>query len=543
VFSSLRGRRRLRWIALLVVVAGALAAYVVTREPGDVSHPEVEFTAEQPPAAPSGREPKPGEHPMDDGFRWPVFHLTPSRTGYLPTRSPLRPPFVEQWRLSGNILLEFPPVLCGRSLFLLKNNGALYRVSRLTGEVRWKRKLGYLAAASPACDGRTVYAVLLQRGKGIRAGRVVALNAATGRTRWSRKIRSRVESSPVLASGRLYFGSEDGTLYAIRARDGALRWRYRANGAIKGGPALARGILYFGDYGGRLHAVRRRDGRRVWRTLTSRGSFGVRTGRIYGTPAVAYGRVYVGSLDGSVYSFAASTGKLAWRHGTGGYVYSSPAVATIPGVGPTVYVGSFSKRLYALDARSGRVRWARKTGGRISGGPTVVGDLVLYSNLGRRSTGAVGAATGRLMWSLGSGAFNPAISDGRRLYVVGYGGLFMFSDRRTARSDGRVRARYRRTPTARRERADRRRARAERADRRRVARRVAARRRAVAANVRARRAGREVCFRRGGRKVCRIPRPLVCVKRGADGRTVCRPRKPVVCFERDGRRTCRARRQ
>ena len=49
-------------------------------------------------------------------------------------------------------------------------------------------------------------------------------------------------------------------------------------------------------------------------------------------------------------------------------------------------------------------------------------------------------------------------------------------------------------------------------------------------------------FERDGRKVCRIPRPLVCVK-GAGDRTTCRPRKPRVCFEHDGREVCRARRE
>jgi hypothetical protein len=54
---------------------------------------------------------------------------------------------------------------------------------------------------------------------------------------------------------------------------------------------------------------------------------------------------------------------------------------------------------------------------------------------------------------------------------------------------------------------------------------VAARRRKVARVQRLRRNGSEVCFREGGRRVCRIPRPLVCVKRSSDPRTVCRPRK------------------
>jgi outer membrane protein assembly factor BamB len=537
MFSSSRGRWPRRRIVLggvlvaVLAVAAVLAALVLISQPGDVSNPGVGFTEEQPTAVPATREPGPGEHPMDDGFAWPNYHLTRPRTGALPLRGRLRPPFVEQWKVTGRILLEFPPVSCRRSLYLLKNNAALYRISRLSGRVAWKRKLGYLAAASPSCGGRTVYVVLLERTKGARAGRVMALDVKDGRTRWSRRLPSRSESSPLLASGRLYFGTEDGTVYALRARDGAVRWRARASGAVKGGLALARGRLIFGDYGGKVHALRRSDGRKLWQSKSAGGALG-RIGRFYGTPAVAYGRVYIGSLDGFVYSFSATDGRLAWRKKTGGYVYSSPAVATVPGVGPTVYVGSFDGKLYAFDARDGSVRWTRDSGGRISGGPVVVGDLVFYSNLGRKSTGAVGAATGQRVWSVGRGAFNPLISDGKRLYLNGYSSLFMFSTRRQARLDARARerlGRYAASPQARERRAaDRRRARAaerRRLERRRTARRVAARRAAARRNVRLRRQGREVCFRRGGRTVCRPPRRLVCFKRGRDGRTVCRPQR------------------
>ena len=536
MFSSLRGQGRLRWIVLggvlLVVAAGAAAAVVLTNRPGDVSNPNVEFTAQEPrPPAPSTR-PQDTAHPFDDGFAWPVYGYTKQRTRWLPLDAALRPPFVQEWAVTGRVLIEFTPVLCGRSLFVLKNNGALYAISRTSGRVRWKRKLGNLAAASPACGHGTVYAVLLTRGRGIRGGRVAAVNARTGHTRWSRKIPSRVESSPLLDGGRLYFGSEDGTVYALRARDGALRWRYRAAGAVKGGLALKDGKLFFGDYGGKVQAIRQRDGHRLWRSDSAGTALGLRTGRFYSTPAVAYGRVYIGSLDGFVYSFAARNGRLAWRHRTGSYVYSSPAVASVGGVGPTVYVGSYDGRLYALNAQSGKVRWARTSGGKISGGPAVIGDLVFYSNLSRRSTAAVGARTGRLVWRTDRGAFNPVISDGRRLYLVGYSSLFMLSEPRQARRDARVRLR---NPVERRKAANRARARAERSRKRRIARRVArreralrrrvaARHRAVARNRRLRRAHREVCFRRGGRTVCRVPRPLVCVKH-ADDRTVCRPRR------------------
>ena len=362
-----RRRRRWRWLALVgvvcVVAGGAAVAFLTTSQPGDVSNPDVEFTDTQATEPTSTqREPKATEHPMDDGFAWPEFGYNKPRTRYLPLKVPLRPPFVTQWRVTGRELIEFPPVLCRRSLYMEKNNGALYKISRLTGRIRWKTKIGYLAASSPACAGNSVYAVVLARGKGIKGGRVIALDVKNGRVRWSRKLPSRAESSPLVASGRVYFGTEDGTVYALRARDGDVRWRYKADGAVKGGLALDRGRLFFGDYGGKVHAIRQRDGSPIWETSSAGSAFGLKAGRFYSTPAAAYGRVYIGSLDGFVYSFAASNGKLAWRHKTGNYVYSSPAVASVPGAGPTVYIGSYDGRLYAFDARSGRVRWTHNAG-------------------------------------------------------------------------------------------------------------------------------------------------------------------------------------
>ncbi|HEY4098970.1 MAG TPA: hypothetical protein VGM33_25820, partial [Baekduia sp.] len=58
-----------------------------------------------------------------------------------------------------------------------------------------------------------------------------------------------------------------------------------------------------------------------------------------------------------------------------------------------------------------------------------------------------------------------------------------------------------------------------------VARRVAERKAEVHRINEQRRKHVEVCFRSGGKRVCRVPKPPVCFDRG-DGRTVCRARKP-----------------
>src|SRR4051794_12102631 len=414
-------------VVLALLVAGG-AVFALTRPPADVSNPNVEFDAEPtatevPDAIPE--EPEKGSKKADPlrNFIWATYGYSKDRRKFLPASKLLRPPFWRVWTYPGSVLLEFPPVMADGKLFLLKNNGALHAIDKRTGKAVWKRKLGVLAAASPTYGNGRVFVPLLSRGKKL-PGAVYALDAKTGKILWRRLLPSRSESSPVFDSDRIYLGSENGTVYSIRAGDGAVRWKFKASGAVKAGLALATGKLFFGDYSGRVYALRQTDGGQVWATGTKGGKFGLRSGQFYSTPAVAYGRVYVGNTDGKMYSFASDNGKLAWTKGTGSYVYSSPAVAQVPGGKPSVYFGSYDGTFYALDARNGKVLWSRKDGGKISGGATVVGDIVYYSNIRHKDTIGVGARTGHKVFQIGRGAYNPVISDGRTIFLTGYSSLY-----------------------------------------------------------------------------------------------------------------------
>ena len=101
----------------------------------------------------------------------------------------------------------------------------------------------------------------------------------------------------------------------------------------------------------------------------------------------------------------------------------SGSTRSVPGVGPTVYVGSYDGTFYALDARSGNVRWKKSTGGRISGAATLVGDIVYFGELKSRTTIGLGARTGRTVFRFPRGGFNPVVSYGRSLFLVGYSSL------------------------------------------------------------------------------------------------------------------------
>jgi outer membrane protein assembly factor BamB len=409
------GRRRRRWpwiAAAAILLAGGAVAYVLASKPGDVRNSHAEFVPEKP------VPPK----PKIDTFSWPILGYSLDRRRYFPTAS-VKPPYRTRWKLTGRVLLEFPPVIWRGSLYQLSDSGNLRRIDKETGHVYWLRRLGTLAAASPAVGDGSVYVPLLRRANS-ENGSVVALNATTGKIRWTKALSSRTESSPLLYQGILILGDEGGAVYGLRAATGRQVWRYSANGAVKGGVAVVNGIAYFGDYGGSVHAVRATTGKRVWSSGTSGAAFGFSSGTFYATPAVAFGRVYIGNTDNRMYSFVARTGKLAWARSTGNYVYASPSVADVAGIGPTVYVGSYDGTFNAYNARTGDTRWTYEAGNSISGGSTIIGNIVYFATLQNTATTGLDIRTGKKVYSFFDGKFDPVISDGKRLYLDGYRNLY-----------------------------------------------------------------------------------------------------------------------
>jgi outer membrane protein assembly factor BamB len=423
--------RRPLWRAALgvaVVVLGVVIAgvVIVLSRPGNVSHPNVQFTA---PQATTSSTTTPARRRRRSGrpFSWPWYGYNAARTRDFAAPADLHPPLRAGWAYRSGALLEFPPSIYGNRMYFLDDSGFAREIDVRTGKVGWARQVGTLAAATPAIDpgaGVVLMPVLSVHGHSPGGGRFVALSMRTGRVRWSRGLPAGSESSPIVHGRTVYFGDSGGTLYALNVANGHVRWTYRASGAIKGGPALWRGILFFGDYAGRAYAVRAANGHQVWARSTEGARFGFGSGQFYTTPAVAYGRVYMGNTDGRMYSFGTRRGALAWATLTGGYIYSSAAVADPKGLGPTVYAGSYDGYLYAFNARSGAVRWRHWAGGKISGSATVIGNDVYYADLATHTTTALNAVTGARVFGFRDGAFTPVVADRRAIYLIGHGSIY-----------------------------------------------------------------------------------------------------------------------
>lgn len=396
-------------VAAVVLAAIAVVAWSQLKRPNDVSNPDVAFEH------PAPEKPKPKTKPKRITTDWPTFRLDRQRTGYLPAKR-IRPPFERVWRYGGKPLLEFPPIVVKGVLYFVDNDGTAHALRAKNGRTVWRKRIARLNAATPTWSKGRLYLVNMQ------PGQVMALKARTGKRIWRKSLPCRSESSPVVVRHRMYFGCENGMLYALRTNDGKQLWSTALAGAVKAAPAYADGTLYVGDYGGAMTAVRAKTGTIRWQTKALGPGLG-QPGAFYSTPTVAWGRVYSGNNDSRVYSFDAKTGALAWTHSTGGWVYSGPSAAKVPGTPPTVYIGSFDGNVYALDAKSGDTRWTFAMGGRVIGSLSVIGRIVYAATFDGTTIHGIGAKSGRSVFRYHTGAYMPAISDGRKLYIIGYSSI------------------------------------------------------------------------------------------------------------------------
>ena len=343
----------------------------------------------------------------------PRAHPLPARR-----RKILDPPLREAWSINTHALIEYPPALAGGFAYVVNKFGNAKAVRLSDRKVVWERVDDPKDSGTPTDVTAPVY----HRGRVFFAyvdGRLVAVDARNGKPDWTRDLHSHLESSPLVVGNRLYIGTDKTNVVALRASDGKILWQFNSPGAIKASPSYHAGRVYVADYEGSMYSLDATTGKPVWRTNTTKvPPFG--EGGFYSSPAVAFGRVYAARDDGTVFAFDLDTGRVSWSFPTHNFIYGSPALAKVPGTPPSVYIGSYDEHLYALDARSGRQRWRYDVGGAVPGTATVIGHTVYTSSFKTRTTIGVDARTHRKTFEKHQAGYTPVVSDGRRLYLIGY---------------------------------------------------------------------------------------------------------------------------
>jgi len=368
----------------------------------------------------SGRDAKTETSARGSGYvDWPVFGRIPERTHYLPAhKRVLDPPLRQAWSINTHALIEFPPAIAHGVAYVVNKYGNAKAVRLSDRKILWERLTDprnrgkQTDVTSPVYHEGLVYFAFLD-------GDLVAVDAKTGKTTWTRNLHAHLESSPMAVGDGIYLGTDSSDVIALRAADGKPLWRFDSPGAIKASPSYHGGRIFVADYEGSMFALDATSGKPVWRTNTTKvPPYG--KGGFFSSPAVGFGHAYAARDDGTVFAFDERTGKVAWSFDTGDYVYGSPAVARVPGTPPSVYIGAENGRFFALGARSGKPRWRYDVGGPIPGTASVIGHTVYTSSFETQTTTGLDARTHEKTFELKQAGYTPMVSDGRRLYLVGY---------------------------------------------------------------------------------------------------------------------------
>jgi outer membrane protein assembly factor BamB len=256
-------------------------------------------------------------------------------------------------------------------------------------------------------------------------GYSTSLAPTTNQTLWIFNTGGAVESSPVVADGVVYVGSDNGYIYALNAYNGAQVWRYNTYGPVQSAATVQNGVVYFGGFHSHaVFALNASTGALIWETPTS----SVYPDEISST-AVANGLVYVAvenvGFGGELYVLNASTGVQVWSYQPAAWLPSSPTVS-----GGNVYVAASDGSITVLNGVTGNRIWTYtvfSNGQNSSSGnlnyfgacPVSIANGLLYVATEDQMAVALNASTGKFLWSgtIEGGVYScPAVADGS-LYV------------------------------------------------------------------------------------------------------------------------------
>jgi outer membrane protein assembly factor BamB len=174
-------------------------------------------------------------------------------------------------------------------------------------------------------------------------------------------------NQPVAKNGKVYFGSEDGTLLALDETTGQLLWRHRTKGAIHGPVAVTDESVFFGSGDSYVYAVSSDKGRMKWRKRTGAGVEAV---------VLTGDALLAASLDNFAYLLNFK-GTMLWKKLLPGRIAAQPlAVAET-----ALFTPLSSTEGVVLGLKDGKQVNSLPTGDELtsSASPIIVGDAVILT--------------------------------------------------------------------------------------------------------------------------------------------------------------------
>ena len=154
----------------------------------------------------------------------------------------------EVFHVSSDAYTGASPALRGGAAFYGTFNNEVLMVNLKDHQIVWRyqhpqRKFPFYSSAAVTTDRIVV------------GGRdkIVHGLSTNGKAAWTFATQARVESSPAIAGGRVFVGSNDGRFYVLNLATGAKVWEFNAGAPLSASPAIANGRIVIGSQDGRLY--------------------------------------------------------------------------------------------------------------------------------------------------------------------------------------------------------------------------------------------------------------------------------------------------
>ncbi|HPA19680.1 MAG TPA: PQQ-binding-like beta-propeller repeat protein [Verrucomicrobiae bacterium] len=207
------------------------------------------------------------------------------------------------------------PCVAGGGVFFLGAQCTAYGLDAATGAERWKTPIAGPTVAGNGCNSSFAFA----DGKlFVMAGRLVALDAGTGKTLWECKEVTGFSSSPVIwrNAGKTFVICGESRRCAVDAATGKIAWRVPTPGQST--PAVSGDIMAIGHGHGLIAYRLSPQGAEKIAETDKGGSKG-------GSPIAAGNRIYSGTFEAACLD--TTSGSLLWTAHRGLDGYSSGALA------------------------------------------------------------------------------------------------------------------------------------------------------------------------------------------------------------------------
>ncbi len=190
-------------------------------------------------------------------------------------------------------------------------------------------------------------------------GKVIALDAESGKVLWRRDVGVPVHAPPTVADGRVFVITVENQLRALNTSDGSDAWPpHQALAEVArllggAGPAVDGGIVVAPFSSGELVAIRADNGRPLWADSLApsrRTDEMSALAQIRAEPVIDDGRVYAISAGGILAAFDSRSGQRLWDRDIGGL--QSPWIA-----GRQLYQIANDGQLVAVSVDTGRILW------------------------------------------------------------------------------------------------------------------------------------------------------------------------------------------